>query len=305
MKKRILITGGTGLIGSNISQRLIESDYDVIVLTRNRQKVSSVDSEIHFVQWDPENIDIWKEYVNGAHAIVNLAGESLDALRWTKKKKQRILQSRLDVGQAICEAIRAVDQKPSVLIQASGIGYYGDRNDEILNESSTIGEGFLPGIARQWESAVSEASSLGTRLVYIRTGVVLARDGGFLKRVLLPFRFWVGGHFGKGDNWLSWIHIEDEIRAIQFLIEHSSLSGSFNLCAPNLVVSKEFFKILGKVIKRPSWLPVPEFILKFALGEVAQELVFVSQRAVPDRLLKNGFRFKYTELKLALENIFR
>jgi len=193
--------------------------------------------------------------------------------------------------------------KPNVVVQASGIGYYGNRGDEILDESSSPGSGFLVEVAKQWEKTTEKVKFLGVRHIIIRTGVVLGKDGGFLPRVLLPFRLFVGGHLGSGKQWIPWIHIQDEAKAIRFLIEKEDLKGVFNLTSPNPLVSKDFFKILGKVIKRPSWLHIPGFFLRLFLGQMAEELILSGQRALPKRLLESGYEFLYSDLESALKEI--
>lgn len=306
MLKKIIVTGGTGFIGRNLCLKLIASNYNIIMLTRNIDKAKKIFSNsITPVQWDGKSATGWVEHVNAAHAIINLAGENIGSGRWTQKKKKAILESRIRAGQLIAEAINKVETKPVILLQASGIGIYGDRRDERLDESCTPGNGFMPDLARQWEQSVKDIEKIGVRLVYLRTGVVLEKDADFLKRILLPFRLFIGGHLGSGKQWISWIHLEDQLRAIKFLLESKDLTGIFNLCAPNPLTYKEFFKIMSKVMNRPSWFHVPGFLLKLLFGEMAEELILSGQRAYPDRLLDAGFNFKYPELESALVEILK
>jgi uncharacterized protein (TIGR01777 family) len=299
--KTVVITGATGFIGRHLCRRLVQDGYDVVALTRNPVRGRDIlGDQVVAVEWDGLSAEGWAEYAEGASAIVNLAGENIGAGRWTEEKKRRILHSRLHAGKAVVEAVERVQHKPRAVIQASGIGVYGDRGDELCDETTPFGKGFLPDIGRQWEASTREVARCGVRHVVIRTGVVLDREEGFLPRVVLPFRLFVGGHFGSGRQWLSWIHIQDEIRAIQFLIENENTAGLFNLSSPNPLSSKEFSKILGGIMKKPSWLPVPSFLFRLLFGEMAEALILTGQRSVPKRLLKEGFAFRYVDLEPAL-----
>jgi hypothetical protein len=193
--------------------------------------------------------------------------------------------------------------KPRVVIQASGIGYYGNCGDELLDENSSSGTGFLADVARDWEHSTAQVEAMRIRHVIIRTGIVLGPDGGFLSRVLLPFRLFMGGHMGSGRQWLSWIHIKDEVDAMCFLLEKPELHGPFNLCSPNPLVARDFFRALGKTMGRPSWLAVPGFALRSMFGQMAAELILSGQRALPKRLLEAGFTFRYPEAEMALRDI--
>jgi hypothetical protein len=242
-------------------------------------------------------------HIEGAAAVVNLAGENVAAaLRWSTQKKARILDSRLAAGRAVTRAVGAASQKPAALIQASAIGYYGSCGDRIIDESHPSGSGFLAGVARQWEDSVADIDTR-VRCVLIRTGIVLGA-GGFLKRTALPFRFFAGGHPGSGAQWLSWIHLKDEVGAIRFLIEHESCEGPFNLTAPQPLQARDFFRCLGRVMHRPSWAPVPSVVLRLLFGLMAKELILSSQRVMPARLMESGYSFVYPELEPALESIY-
>jgi hypothetical protein len=304
MSKRIIISGATGFIGRALCRELIEKGYDVVVLSRNPVKGTTLLSKsLQVVSWDARTAEGWMQYAEGAHGIINLAGENIASGRWTQERKQKILESRLAAGKAIVEAVTRVGHKPRVVIQASGIGYYGSRGDELLKETSSAGQGFLADVATQWEQTTSTVESLGVRQIIIRTGIVLGRDGGFLVRVLLPFKLFMGGYMGSGRQWLSWIHITDEVGAICFLLEKEALTGAFNLCAPHPLAAKEFFHVVGAVMGRPSWLPVPGFMLRLMLGEMAEELILSGQRAVPERLLGTGYEFRYPAAEAALREL--
>ncbi len=304
VSKRIIITGATGFIGRPLCTHLVEEGYDVVALSRNPVKgAESLPDNISVVKWDAKTAEGWANYADGTYAIINLAGENIGSGRWTQGRKQKILQSRLNAGKAVVQAVERAENKPKVVIQASGIGYYGDRGEEVLDESSLAGSGFLSEVAKQWEESARKVESFGVRYLMIRTGVVLGADGGFLSRVTLPFRLFVGGRLGSGKQWISWIHIDDEVKAIAFLMERQDLQGAFNLTAPNPVTSKDFFSIVGKVMKRPSWLPVPSFLLRLMLGKMAEELILSGQRAAPKRLLECGYEFLFPEAESALGEI--
>ena len=304
MSKLIITTGASGFIGKVLCRQLIEANYDVVALSRNPGEGNKLlPNEVNIVKWDAKTVQGWANYADGAYAIVNLAGESIATGRWTHIKKRRILESRLNAGKAVVQAVEQAKNKPRVVIQASGVGYYGGRADEVLDESSSPGSGFLTEVAKQWEESTNKVQSFGVRHVIIRTGVVLGPNGGFLSRVILPFRLFVGGRLGSGKQWISWIHIYDEVNAIRFFLEREDLQGVFNLSAPSPLTCKSFFGVLGRVMKRPSWLPVPGFALRLVLGEMAKELILSGQRVVPKRLLESGYNFLYLDAKSALREI--
>jgi uncharacterized protein (TIGR01777 family) len=300
----IIITGATGFIGKALCFRLLEENYDVVALSRSKEKGERIfGTDATVVEWDGRNSEVLQDYANGAYAVVNLAGENIGSGRWTPKRKQSILQSRLDAGRAIVEAVKSVEKKPRVIIQASAIGYYGSRGDETIDESSSPGEGFLVEVVKKWEQSTQGAESLKIRRIIIRSSLVLGKEGGVFLRLLKPFRLFVGGHLGSGKQWFSWIHLEDEVKAILFLMKREDLAGVFNLTAPHLLMQKDFFNILGKIMKRPSWFPVPGFVLRLIFGEMAKDTLLSGQRVVPRRLLEGGYRFLYPQAELALEEI--
>lgn len=301
---RIIVTGATGFIGKALCFRLLEEKYDVVALSRNREKGEKIfGTEATVVEWDGKSSEAWQDYANGAYAVVNLAGENIGSGRWTPKRRHSILQSRLDAGRAVVEAVKYVEKKPRVIIQASAIGYYGSRGDEIIDESSSPGEGFLADVAKKWELSTQKVETQKVRRVIIRSSVVLGKEGGVFLRLVKPFRLFVGGQLGSGKQWFSWIHLEDEVQAILFLIEREDLSGIFNLTAPHQLIQKDFSHILGKIMKRPSWFPVPGFVLRLIFGEMAKDTLLSGQRVVPRRLLEAGYRFIYPQAELALNEI--
>ncbi len=301
---RVIITGGTGFIGRPLSQRLVDKGYEVISLTRNASAASEKwGNRVKYVDWNARNAVGWGGYADGASAIINLAGESIASGRWTAERKQRIIQSRLNAGDAVVKAVQSVKKDPEVFIQASAIGYYGDGGDKVLDETSPPGKGFLTEVAEKWEASTSEIEGR-TRRVVIRTAMVLGSDGGALVRLVRPFRFFVGGPIGTGEQWTSWIHIEDVIQGILFFIENKEQRGIFNLSAPCPLKNKDFSRAMGDVIGRPSWLPVPGFFLKVFFGQMAEEALLSSQRVFPKRLEGSGYKFVFPEVKKALADIF-
>ncbi len=300
---RVVITGATGFIGRALCSELAESGYEVVGLSRNAHKGTQVlGNAVTVAEWDGMSAKGWARYADGARAIVNLAGESISTGRWTQSKKASILQSRLDAGRAVMEAVSQADTKPKVVVQSSGIGYYGSCSDEV-DESASAGSGFLPEVAWQWEVSTGEVQAMGVRHVVIRTGIVLGPDGGALPRLLTPFRLFVGGALGSGTQYFPWIHLCDEVRAIRFLIETDDLEGSFNLVAPQSLTMKEFCGVLGRVMKRPSWFRVPAPVLRLIFGEMADEVLLSGQKAVPQKLLAAGFDFTYRDTESALREI--
>ncbi len=301
---RVIVTGGTGFIGRALSQRLIEESFDVVCLTRHVSAAKEKDMHgIRYAEWDGKSAKGWSKHVEGATAIVNLAGESIGSGRWSEVKRQRIRQSRMNAGKAVTEAVGSARQKPEVVIQASAIGIYGSRGGEVLDESSGVGEGFLAGVAKNWEESTVDVEASGVRRVIIRTGLVLGSSGGALNRLLLPFRFFAGGPMGSGKQWMSWIHIADEIECILFFLRHKELNGVFNLTSPQPLQNKTFSWEMGKILGRPSWFPLPRLFLKLFLGRMAEETILTSQRVVPARLQKAGFEFAFPDLPGALTDI--
>ena len=301
---RVVITGATGFIGRALCKELLNSGYEVVALSRSIGRGREVlGQDITVAGWDGQSAQGWAKWAEGARAVVNLAGESITAGRWTKSKKEEILQSRLNAGKAVTEAVTLARDKPAVVIQSSGIGYYGSARDESVDESSQPGTGFLSSVAEKWEASTKEVEAMGTRQVIIRTGVVLGKDGGALPRLLTPFRLFVGGPLGSGKQWFPWIHLDDEVRAIRFLIQSDDLKGAFNLVAPKALTMRDFCRTLGMVMNRPSWLKVPALMLRVFFGEMAKEVLLSGQRAVPRRLLEAGFDFRFADVESGLRDI--
>jgi uncharacterized protein (TIGR01777 family) len=299
---RIIITGGTGLIGRPLSKRLQSQGHEVIVLSRNPAGVQGMPAGVQLVRWDGKSAEGWGDLADGAGAIINLAGENLAAGRWSEARKQRIRQSRLDAGRAVVEAVEQASNKPGVLLQASAVGYYGPSQDEIITESSSAGNDFLARLCIDWEASTAAVEQHGVRRVILRTGIVLSNQGGAFPKLVLPFRLFAGGPLGNGKQWYPWLHEEDQIRAICFLLEEPQARGPFNLSAPTPVTNATMAKAIGQVMNRPAIFPVPGFALRAALGEMAT-VVLDGQRAIPQQLQSLGFTFTYPTVEEALRQL--
>ena len=302
---RVIISGATGFIGQALCREL-RGDYELVALTRDARRGASIVKECaKVVEWDARTTSGWADQVKGACAIINLAGESLADGRWTPSTKMSILQSRTNSASAIADAVEGARSKPGIVIQASAVGYYGSRDDETLVEDSPPGEGFLAEVCRKTEAVAARVRRQNVRHVQLRTGIVLGREGGVLPRLMQPFRFFLGGRVGSGNQWVSWISLQDDIRAIRFLMENQSLQGPFNLTSPRPVTMKEFSRELGQVLRRPAWTMLPAFAARLAFGEMADEVLLASQQAIPKRLVEAGFKFRHTDLRTALDAILR
>ncbi len=299
---RVLITGGSGLIGQALALDLANDGNEVIVLSRHPNNLGGLPDRITAAKWDALTSEGWYHLADGADALVNLAGESIGSGRWTAERKHEIIKSRLQSGRAIVEALDKVAHKPRVLVQASAVGYYGNSGDRQLTETSPRGSDFLAELSSEWEASTEPVERLGVRRAAVRTGVVLSCKGGALPKMLLPFKFFAGGRLGNGRQWFPWIHIHDEVKAIRFLIEKPTARGPFNLTAPYPLTNAEFSRLLGKHLKRPSSFPVPRFVLRMVFGEMASVLL-EGQQAIPDGLLKEGFSFKFPEAGSAIQDL--
>ncbi|MFO7944953.1 MAG: TIGR01777 family oxidoreductase [Anaerolineales bacterium] len=304
---KFTITGGTGLIGSTLVRLLAAQDYEVIILSRSPDSASNLPRHVKLVYWDGKNVSSWVDQLDGTNVVINLAGESIAGKGiipspWTDPKKDRILKSRVQVGNTLLEGIKQVDQKPQKFIQASAIGYYGSHGDDILTESSPPGSDFLSRTCTAWEASTKPVFDLGVSHIVVRLGVVLSEKGGALPRLLLPFKLFLGGSLGNGEQWYSWIHIDDVCNAIKYLSEHTHAQGVYNLTAPNPVKNKLFAKTIGEIMSRPAFLPVPGFLMKMVLGEVSS-VVLDGQRVIPKRLRQLNFSFQYPELGEALRDL--
>jgi uncharacterized protein len=296
---KILITGASGLIGRALSSTLKANGHTIVSAVRREPRRNDE------VQWDPKSGTMAASAFDGVDAVVHLAGAGIGDKRWTNDYKMEILESRTNGTALLAKTMAGLANKPQVFISGSAIGIYGARADEELSESASIGSGFLADVCRDWEDAAAPASQAGIRTVLIRTGIVLSPDGGALKKQLPLFKLGLGGKFGNGKQWQSWISITDEVNAIVHLLT-SSLSGPVNLTAPAPVTNSEFTRVLSKVVSRPAILPIPSFGPKLLLGgELADALLFTGQRVTPNALLADGFVFSHPTLDTALRALLK
>jgi uncharacterized protein (TIGR01777 family) len=296
-RKKILLTGGTGFIGSNLTEYLVKQGYHVTVLARSAGKKGNSTGQIDFVQ-------SLSELQNGGwYGVINLAGEPLDRVRWSIEQKELIIKSRVTLTCSLNEWIQNLNEPPAVLISGSAVGWYGHWDDECLDESSPSHEGFSNKLCAAWESAAYGLVDLECRICIVRLGIVLGDSGGSLPAMLLPAKLGLSGPMGNGMQWWSWIHIADTVRSITMLLEDGDAAGVFNLTAPNPVTQKTFARALGKQLNRPSFMPLPEFAAKLMLGEFAEEVLLRGQRVLPRKLLDAGFKFDHPSLPEALNHL--
>lgn len=296
----IFIAGGTGLIGSALIQSLKEKGYTITVLTRNISKAhQKFGNEVSYLS----SLGVISS-LDGYQAVINLAGEPIVGKRWSKKRKERLCNSRWDITRRLTELIKLSDSPPEVFISGSAVGYYGAQGDNILVESSEPRDDFTYRLCRKWEALAVAAKSAETRVCTLRTGVVLSKDGGMLSMLKLPFRVGLGSVMGKGNQYMSWIHIDDMVGAIIYLLENKEARGSFNFTAPNPVTNKRFSNVLSASLHRPRLFRIPEFILKIVMGESAT-MVIDGQRAIPRHLIDLHYPFKYEKIEDALKELIR
>jgi uncharacterized protein (TIGR01777 family) len=291
----VAVTGAGGLIGSALASSLRDAGHRVIPLVRRAPQPGQDE-----LGWDPRSGAITPAGALAADAVVHLAGDSIVGLRWTAAKKRSIRESRTAATRLLVQTLTRLPTPPAVLVCASGVGYYGSRGDEVLTEDSRPGTGFLADLAREWEAATAPAIARGIRVVNLRIGIVLSSRGGALARMLTPFRMGVGGVVGSGTQWMSWIALDDVIGAIHHARATESLRGPVNAVAPAPVTNAEFTRTLGRVLGRPTLMPLPAFAARLAMGEMADELLLASQRVLPQRLLAAGYGFRHPTLEAAL-----
>ncbi len=288
---KIVLAGGSGFLGSALSDALRLGGHEIVNLSRRSG-----------VRWDPNGgTGPWAREIDGAGAVINLAGEPLAGKRWTAAQKPRILESRVLATRSLVEAIRASSQPPPVFISASGVGFYPD-SEQIVDESAGPGSGFLSRVCVEWENEAHRAESAATRVVLLRTSVVLHRGGGALAKLLLPFRLGAGGPIGSGRQWWAWLHRDDWVRMTAWALETPEVRGPLNVCAPEPAPNREIARAIGRALRRPSCMPAPAFALRAALGEMADEMLLASQRAVPTRARDLGFVWTFPELQAAVSD---
>lgn len=296
---KILITGASGLIGRAICRTLEDKGHELLLASRSEPQGPNQ------IKWTVEHGFAEPERLEGVDAVIHLAGESISALRWSEAKKKAIRDSRILGTRSVVEAMEQMQQKPKVFFAGSATGIYGDRGDEEMTEASEPGDTFLSEVCKEWEAESLKAEALGIRTVLLRTGIVLSKDGGALATMLTPFKLGVGGVVGSGKQYMSWVSLEDEVGAIVFVLENEEIHGPVNIVAPNPVTNQEFTKTLGEVIYRPTIFPLPTFAVDLIFGEMGDALLLDSTRVVPQRLLDAGYKFKFTNLKPALENALK
>jgi uncharacterized protein len=312
---KIVVTGSTGLVGTALVNALARDGHTICRLLRRETTTGKKDShkppaagQILDVAWDPEDPGVSsladsQGKTDGTEAVVNLAGASIAAGRWTTQRKMQLRSSRVRTTRALVAALGKARIRPKVFVSASAIGIYGDRGDEVLAEESNSGSDFLAGLAREWEIEASKAQELGARVVLTRFGVVLAKHGGALPQMMKPFRFGAGGKIGSGQQWMSWLTLDDAVGVVKFALENSAVSGAVNAVAPHPVRNTAFTKELARAMHRPALFPAPPFALRMALGEMADALLLASQRVMPQRLTTLGYRFQYADLPSALGHV--
>ena len=298
---KIVITGASGFIGSLLADHLWKQRHHLILLSRNPPREFNVTHQ-QWVPWAPGSSGEWEDLIDGVDGIINLAGEPIAAKRWSDVQKEKIRFSRVETTNALVKAIGKTKQKPKFLISSSAVGYYGGRGDEIVTEETAPGNDYLARVCVDWEMEARKAESFGIRVALVRTGIVLDKGQGALAKMVVPFKYFIGGPLGSGDQWMPWIHIEDQIGLLLFLIENQNARGPFNATAPNPVTMTEFCKTIGTVLNRPSWATVPAGMLTLVIGEMA-EMLLNGQRAVSQAAAKLGYEFKYGNLLPALKSL--
>lgn len=292
---KLLVTGGTGFIGSTLCRTLAQHGHELLIVSRaSADGLSSVGTQAQLIGWDA-----LEQHVDGVDGVVHLAGEPIAAKRWSAAQKALIRDSRVGTTRRVVQALANARTRPAVLVSASAIGYYGPHGDEPLNESAPPGIGFLAETCREWEAEAQQADALGLRVVRLRLGVVLGPGGGALAKMAPPFRAFMGGPLGSGAQWMSWVHRDDVMGLIEWALTHTECRGAVNATSPNPATMREFCRTLGRVLRRPSWAPVPAPVLRLLLGEMA-EMLLTGQRAAPDAALHSGYVFRYPELSEAL-----
>lgn len=292
---RILISGSTGLVGKTLCPYLENLGHQIVTLQRH-----AVEDHSQSISWDPINNRLDRDKVEGFDVFINLSGESVQA-RWNEKAKENILKSRTKATELLSSIAAELQSPPKLILNASAVGFYGNREDQLLDEKSSLGEGFLAAVCQAWEKSTMKAQEAGIRVVLLRFGMILSPKGGALKMMLTPFRLGLGGRLGSGKQYVSWIAIDDVLKIISFMIEHPEIQGPVNVVAPQSVTNEQFTKALGRTLGRPTMLPVPNFVIKLLFGEMGSELLLASTRVIPQKLIDSDYHFSYPDIDSALK----
>ena len=306
---KIILAGGSGLIGRALTESLAQDDHEVIILSRAPNRVKELPNGARAIAWDARTVNSWKNEIDGADAIINLTGANLKGdrflpSRWTPQRKKVLRDSRIHAAAALIEAVKSATKKPALFIQSSAIGYYGPRTNEAITENGISGNDFLARLCVDWEASSLAIEDLGLRRVVLRTGLALSMQGGSFPLLLLPFKLFLGNTFGSGRQIHSWIHMADLVSAFRFILENDRASGIYNLTAPNPVSNREFAQTLGRIMRRPSFFPLPALMMKLALGELSTVLLD-GQRVLPAHLQSQEFEFAFPEIDLALRDLLK
>jgi uncharacterized protein (TIGR01777 family) len=305
MNKKIIITGATGLIGRKLCSTLLEQGNEITIFTRNPEAAKKlIGGAKNYVKWNYNNPEEWKDYLNETDSVIHLAGTNLGAKRWNYEFKKELFNSRIESTRQLVDSIKSCGDKPKSFITASAVGFYGDRGDEDLIEKSDPGKDFLSNLCFEWEKEAEKIEDQNVRRVSLRIGLTLSNEDGVLKKFLPPFKMFIGGPLGNGKQWFPWIHIDDIIGIYLYAINNENLSGAVNAASPGIVRMKEFSKTLGKILKRPSLIPVPDFAIRIAAGEFGKYAV-MSQNISVEKILNAGYKFKYENLEDALSDLLQ
>jgi uncharacterized protein (TIGR01777 family) len=303
MQGGVAIAGATGLIGTALAASCAREGIPVSALVRDTVRAAELLPSATLHAWDATRGSPPAEAFNGVDVVVNLVGEALADKRWSEARKKQLRDSRVVGTRALVDALRDLPRRPRLLISASGVGYYGDRGDEILTESASVGSGFVADLVRDWEAEAMRAADVGLRVVVMRSGVVLSKEAGILRKLLPPFRLGLGGPLGRGGQWLPWIHVEDEIGLIRHAMTNDAVTGALNMVAPEPVTNLEFVRALGEVLGRPTVMKAPAFALRLRFGSMVDEVLLASQRVMPVRTLETGYSFRHPLLREALAEL--
>jgi len=305
MNKKIIVTGATGLIGRKLCSQLLEQGNEITIFTRDPEAAKkTIKGAKQYVKWNYNNPEEWKNYLNETDSIVHLAGTNLGAKRWNYEFKKELFNSRIESTRQLVNTMKNCKDKPKSFITASAVGYYGDRGDEVLIEKSITGKDFLSNLCSAWEKEAEKIEDQNVRRVSLRIGLTLSNEGGVLKKFLPPFKIFLGGPLGNGKQWFPWIHIEDLINIFIHTINTESLQGPVNIASPGIVRMNDFATSLGKILRRPSLIPVPKFAIRIAAGELGKYAV-MSQRVSVEKILNAGYKFKFEKLEDALRDLLK